>query len=390
VIDGSIQEAGDRFALTVHLTSTQGAASPRSWSFDVPRSRLSRLAETAAANIAAQFRAGAAAGPRTRLARLESTDPQAYVQYLRGRHILNRRAGAKKALPYLQEAVGREPTFAPAHAALGEAYLRVGIFSQRSARAEPWSNAEIAIRRALALDDSLAIAHATLGWLYMFRDWNWPLARAELGRAIELDPDDPNAHSNYAIYLRGAGRMDEAIEQRCLARDADPLSVELTTWLGNEYLFARRYADAVATFEAALDLEPAFIPALDGRADGLQRMGLGDRAAEAQIRLFNVRGDTKGAAVFEEIYRRQGYAAAVTYLDRKAIDDYSGNPERRAWNLAYTHARLGETNAALRYLAIAFEQRDPGLLQVRVDPDVDSLRADPRFQRLIAQLGIWP
>ncbi len=320
-----------------------------------------------------------------------SRDPQAYELYLRGRELLNRRAGARRvAVPYLERAVARDPTFAAAQAALGEAYLRSAIRAEPAERRQAWADADGAIRRALALDDALAAGHTTLGWLYLFRDWNWPMARAELVRAIELDPNDPNVHSNYATYLRGAGRMDEAITERRLARAAEPLRIDLTVWLGTEYVFARRYAEAVEAFEQALEIEPAYVPALDGLADVLARKGLYEQAAAAQVRLFTVRGNADLATGFDAAYQRGGYPAAAAWLDRRSLDEFSRRPDVNAWNLAYTHARLGDHEAALHWLGIALEQRDSGLLQVRVDPDVDGLRADPRFQAIVARMGIWP
>ena len=366
---------------------------------DSPRRRRGlALAFRAAAMLAAVVTAGSPLAQSNNLdsaqgqsANARPRDPQAYELYLRGRQLLNRRAGARKAaLPYLERAVARDPTFAPAQAALGEAYLRVANSAEPAEREQAWADADAAIRRALALDDTLAAGHATLGWLYLFRDWNWPMARAELVRAIELDPTDPNVHSNYATYLRGAGRMDEAIKERRLARAADPLRIDLTVWLGLEYLFARRYTEAIETFEQALELEPAYVPALDGLADGLARKGLYERAAAAQIRLFTVRGATGLAAGFDDQYRREGYRAAAAWLDRRSIEEFSRRPDVNAWNLAFTYARLEEHDAALRWLGIAFEQHATGLLQIRVDPDLDCLRADPRFQALVARMGIWP
>jgi tetratricopeptide (TPR) repeat protein len=135
--------------------------------------------------------------------------------------------------PYIQEA----------HALLGEAYLRQAIF-EPSRRAEAWPKAEAAARRALALDDGLSIAHTVFSRILLLRDWNFAAAAAEGLRAIELDRDAPDAQSAYALYLRSSGRVAEAIPERERAQRGDPLNAQLLIFLGDEYIFARRYDDA--------------------------------------------------------------------------------------------------------------------------------------------------
>lgn len=123
------------------------------------------------------------------------SDPEVRNIFLLARHHLDRRVGFRReAREYLEETVERAPDFAEAHALLGEAYLRQALFD-RPVRAEAWPKAEAAVRRALALDDNLATAHAVFSRILLLRDWNWPAAAAESLRAIELDPDAPDARA---------------------------------------------------------------------------------------------------------------------------------------------------------------------------------------------------
>jgi tetratricopeptide (TPR) repeat protein len=306
---------------------------------------------------------------------------------LLARHYLDRRVGfLREAREHLEATVERAPDFAEAHALLGEAYLRHALF-HRAQRAEAWPKAEAAVRRALALDDSLARAHEVLSRILLLRDWNWSGAAAESLRAIELDPDDPDARSAYALYLRSAGRPSEAIVERERARRADPLNPQRLIFLGDEYIFARRYRDAIETYERALMIERDYRPAVASLADVCMRAGRHADAAQWQWRSLTLRGQEDVAAAFDEVRRREGPRAAMEWLDRNNLGEFQRAPDEHLWDLAYTHARLGNREAALQFLQRAYEKRDTGLLQARVDPDLDSLRADPRFNELLRRIG---
>jgi tetratricopeptide (TPR) repeat protein len=314
-------------------------------------------------------------------------DPEVREMVLLARHYLDRRVGfLREAREHLEATVERAPDFAEAHALLGEAYLRHALF-HRAQRAEAWPKAEAAVRRALALDDSLARAHEVLSRILLLRDWNWSGAAAESLRAIELDPDDPDARSAYALYLRSAGRPSEAIVERERARRADPLNPQRLIFLGDEYIFARRYRDAIETYERALMIERDYRPAVASLADVCMRAGRHADAAQWQWRSLTLRGQEDVAAAFDEVRRREGPRAAMEWLDRNNLGEFQRAPDEHLWDLAYTHARLGNREAALQFLQRAYDKRDTGLLQARVDPDLDSLRADPRFNELLRRIG---
>lgn len=314
-------------------------------------------------------------------------DPEVRETFLLARHYLDRRVGFRReAREYLEATVERAPDFAEAHALLGEAYLRQALFD-RAQRAEAWPRAEAAVRRALALDDNLATAHAVFSRILLLRDWNWPAAAAESLRAIELDPDAPDARSAYALYLRSAGRAAEAIIERDRAQRADPLNPQWLTFLGDEYIFARRYQNAIEAYERALTLERDYRPAVAGLADVCMRAGRLADAAQWQWRWLTLRGQQDVAVAFDEVRQREGPRAAMDWLDRWNLGEFQRAPDRHLWDLAYTHARLGNRDAALQFLQRAYDTRDAGLLQARVDPDLDSLRADPRFAELLRRIG---
>jgi tetratricopeptide (TPR) repeat protein len=314
-------------------------------------------------------------------------DAEVRQPYLLARHLLDRRGEVREpARKYLEATIERAPDFAEAHALLGEAYLRQALF-EPSRRAEAWLSAEAAVKRALMLDKDLATAHAIFSRILLLRDWNWAAAESESLRAIQLDPEAPDARASYALYLRSVGRLAEAIVERGRAQRADPLNPQWLVFLGDEYLFARRYHDAIVAYERALELERDYRPAVASLADGWERVGRHGDAAEWQWRSLILRGQKNLAAAFDEVRQREGPRAAIEWLDRWNLSKFQGDPSAHLWDLAFTHARLGNREAALVFLQRAYDQRDPGMLQARIDPDLDSLRSDDRFSSLLQRIA---
>lgn len=326
------------------------------------------------------------AGPPKR----RTVDPTAQELYLKGRYHLNQRAGGReKALGLFEQAIARDPEFAAAHAGLADAYLRMAGWGPLPAP-EAWARAESAARRALELDEQLAEAHGSMGMIWLFRHWNWAEAEKEFLRALALDPVQPETHARFAHYLRATGRLEDSIRERTRALELAPLRADLIMALGVEHLFARRHQAALEQFKAALELDTRSLPALRWLAATYELRGMYPEAAAAQLRVFNLEEQPEAGERFRRLYQTKGYLAAARFVDEEAIARFKRRPGRQSWNLAYSYARLGQNDEAFRYLEIAYEERDPGLLQIRVDPDFDNLRADARYHRLVQRIGFPP
>jgi len=286
----------------------------------------------------------------------------------------------------LESTIERAPGLAEAHALLGEVRLRQALYD-RAGRAESWTDAETSVRRALALDDGLATAHAVLSRILLLRDWNWAGAAEESRRAIELDPTASDARSAHALYLQSAGRLAEALVERERAYRADPLNPQSLVFLGDAYLFSRRYVEAARAYEQALELERDYRPAVASLADVFERMGRDADAATWRSRLFVLRAQQDLASAFDDVREREGPRAAIRWLDERNLEEFQRSADEHLWAIGYTHARLGNVDAAILFLQRAYERRDPWLLQARVDPDLNSLRADQRFTELLNRIG---
>jgi tetratricopeptide (TPR) repeat protein len=168
---------------------------------------------------------------------------------------------------------------------------------------------------------------------------------------------------------------------------ADPLNPQSLVFLGDAYLFSRRYDEAERAYERALELERDYRPAVASLADVFERMGRDADAAAWRSRLLMLRGEQDLVSAFDDVREREGARAAIRWLDRRNLEEFQRSPDEHLWGIAYTHARLGNVDAAILFLQRAYERRAPGLLQARVDPDLDGLRTDPRFTELLDRIG---
>jgi tetratricopeptide (TPR) repeat protein len=314
-------------------------------------------------------------------------DPDVRHALLLARHHLDRRVNFRQQTrESLEFAIERAPDLAEAHALLGEVRLRQALYD-RDSRPEAWTDAETSVRRALALDDRLATAHAVLSRILLLRDWNWGGAAEESLRAIQLDPSAADARSARALYLQSAGRLAEAIVERERVYRADPLNPQSLVFLGDAYVFSHRYDEATRAYERALELERDYRPAVASLADVFERLGRDADAAAWHSRLFMLRGQQDLVSAFDDVREREGARAAIHWLDRRNLEEFQRSPDEHLWGIAYTHARLGNVDAAILFLQRAYDRREPGLLQARVDPDLDSLRTDRRFTELLDRIG---
>ena len=255
---------------------------------------------------------------------------------------------------------------------------------------EAWAKARAAATHALQLDESLAEAHVQLGAILLHRDWNWTEAEKEFKRALELNPNSSRAHDGYSGYLRAIGRTEEAIKEKLHALELDPLDVNLILGVGTHYAFAGRYNEAVEYLRKALEMSPDHVLSQFWLAFVYEEKGMHEEAAAEMVKYLTLQQKTELADVFERIYEKEGYKAAVTFLDRKIVDEELKRSRPDSHLLSYKYARLGEHDKAFQWLERAYEDRTPLLLRLRIDPDFDPIRDDPRFQDLLRRMNFPP
>jgi TolB-like protein/tetratricopeptide (TPR) repeat protein len=333
-----------------------------------------------------------------RLEHKPTPNAEAHEAYLRAYYFFDKddKEGATKCLQYFQEATAKDSGYAAAYAGLSRCYqlaYNFDLFSEREAT----SKAEAAAKKAVQLDDELAEAHAEMGDYYLGLVWDYSAAEREYKRALELDPNSSIAHSYYSFLLVDLGRTEQALKEIRRARELDPLSLDIADNAGWRLLSSRRYDEAVAQFRSVLEMNPNYRRARWGLARTYELKGMYKEAISECLKipaLPNIDPFTKAhfkrrCSLYEKIYATSGgerFNRSWFQSARQEIKD-GINRDDDAYSIATLYAETGENEKALDLLERAYARHDSELLQLKVDPRLDSLRSGPRFQDLLRRMN---
>jgi DNA-binding winged helix-turn-helix (wHTH) protein/Flp pilus assembly protein TadD len=324
----------------------------------------------------------------TRL-KLADKNSQVYQLYTTGRYFWNKRTveGLRRSIECFEQATMQDATFAPAYAGLADAYVLLDSYGVESSR-QAYPSAKAAALRSLQLDDFLPEAHASLGMVSFFYEWDWTKAETEFRRAIELDPNYAMARSWYALDLVAMGRPDEALDQVQQAHNLDPLSLIIDTEVGWVYYSSRRFPQAIEAFRNVIDLDQHF-------ARAHTRLGMAYTAQKdfaLAVREFKKAQELSGPDAYVD--GLLGYALALTgdkNAARKLLTELTERSRHQyvpAFSMALICLGLGERDHALDWLNKAFEERPTYMVYAKTDPLLDSIRPDPRFSALVTRMGL--
>ena len=329
---------------------------------------------------------------RKQLAKRPTENVEAYHSYLKGRYCWNKRTDeeVKKAIEYFQKAIQADAAYALAYAGLADAYLILGSFGVATlAPKEAFPKARAAVERALELDDTLAEAHATLGYCLASYDWDWKSSEREFKRALDLKPGYAVAHHWYGfIYLAAMGQLDEAIAQLQQANELDPLALPIASNIGLLLYVARRYDEALEQFQHSLEMDRSFIYTHWERALTYEQCGRYDEA----IAGFEKAIALSGTSVLPRVLLARTYALAGRKSEATAllaeVSELPAHTYVSPYRIAAVHAALGDKDRAFKWLEHAYDGHDGWLTWLAIDPVVDSLRSDPRLEDLLNRLGL--
>jgi TolB-like protein/DNA-binding winged helix-turn-helix (wHTH) protein/Tfp pilus assembly protein PilF len=382
VVEGSVRLAAGKVRITVQLVEAATDESLWTETYDGAAADILGIQDRVAGSIARALRMELEA-------RTKDIPPAAFHAYLKGRHHWNQRTEKDflKAIEYFNEATGLAPSYAEAYAGLADTYSLLSVYNlQRPDRAMP--TAKKAALEALRVDPGLAEAHASLGQILFLYDWNWAEAEREFEKAIALNPAYAGTYQWYGVYLMAMNRPDEALRTIRQALELDPVSLSLNENLGWALYVARRYPEAIEQFRKTLELDPEFGPAL--RYLGLTELYLG-RYAEALETLERARTALSGTPeVQSDLALAHALGGEKDEAERMldALTKESGGRYISPFLIASFHTGLGNFEQALDWLEKAFDERAANVVFIGVDPSFDPLRAHPRFQALLARIGL--
>lgn len=392
VVDGSVRRGGPALRITARLTSTKDGYQVWSETFDRQASDVIAIQEEIAAAIAhrvGQGEGGTAPANTTRQ-RSEVADAQAYDLYLRGRYHWHRRTESdlRQAIQLLEESVERAPDYARGWAGLGDAYAVSGFYDYRQP-AEAFPRAEDAARRALRLDPGLAGPYATIGYVNLYHRWNWSVADSQFRRAISIEPTYSTAHQWLGNLLTAMGRFDEAEDAMRAAQQLDPLSLIANAALGWVYFHAGRFDEAVAQCQRTLLLDPNFQLAHMWMALAETQRGRHAEALQAareSVRLGG--GSALPFTVLAYVTARAGARDSAQAMLAELLQRERRGLYTPSYELAIVHSALGDTALALARLERAFDERSHSMAFLRVDPQLEGLRGEPRYRTLVRKVGL--
>ena len=389
ILEGTVRKAGNRLRITVQLTNVADGRTLWSERYDREMADVFAIQDEIAGTIVRTLRS-------TLLGDLGDPTPvrytrnvRAYSLYLKGRYWWNRRTQADIAegIRYFEQAIAEDPDYALAYSGLADSYA-LDLDYRGAPVAEGMERAKSEARRAIQLDDSLAEAHTSLGWVTFIYDWDWVTAEREFRRAIELNPRYSTARQWYAWNLLAMGRFDEALSEGRVAVDLDPASVSIRRSLGWLQYYCRQHDAALENLRRALTMDPTAEET--HRLLGLVYMQTGkydDAAAAFRESIANSSNAVLAFAGLGHVAALRGRPdearAVLDELQKRARTQYVSPVA-----MVGLQARLGENDAAFEELDRAYAERRGWLTYLRIEPLLDGLRGDPRFQRLLERMRL--
>ena len=391
VVEGTVMHSGDRVRITAQLIEASTDHHLWAASYDRDLQNVLSMQEEVTRAIVSEVRVKLTAQEQARLASMHPINPEAFQLWLKGRYYwykLNPE-GLQKAIEYFQQALEKDPTYAPAYAGLADSYNLLAFFNVFPPR-EVMPKAKAAAVKALELDDNLAEAHVSLGWAGFTYDLDWPAAGKHFERAIVLNPAYPLAHSYYSLYLGALGRPEEGLTEAKRALDLDPVSPAINHYVIVQLYLARRFDEAIEQCRKTLELDPSFTPVHGTLAEVYSAKGM-YREALAEYEEYSALsgGSPRSTAFVGYAHARLGQRSqAFRVLEQlRAASKQKYVP---ALSFAIVYVGLGEKEQAFLWLEKAYDERTNSLAYLKVQATWDPLRSDPRFADLVRRIGLPP
>jgi DNA-binding winged helix-turn-helix (wHTH) protein/TolB-like protein/Flp pilus assembly protein TadD len=370
VLEGSIQRSGDKMRVTVRLLSVRDGTALWAYKCDEVCTDLFELQDSISEEVAGALMLKLTGRERERLTKRHTESVEAYQAYIKGRYFWNKRTPEdfKKAAEQFQQAIAIDPNYALGYAGLADCYF----FSSEGEKTVE------ALSKAIELDDRLVEAITTQAY-YLSVQWD--------KRAIELNPNYPPARHWYAFHLAALGRFPEAIEEINRARELDPLSLIINTDVGHILYFSRRYDQAIEAYRRVLDMEPNFSVARWRLGEAYEQKGMyGEAIAEYEKAISISKNPT-----IESWLGRACALAGQRDEARSILGEtkkiYKRDP-RWCYSIAIIYEGLGEKELAFEWLEKDYKNKGANLALLKVEPMLDSLRSDPRFNELLKRIGL--
>jgi TolB-like protein len=384
LIEGSVNTIGDTVRITIQLID--GPTDAHIWADEYDRDLRDVLVllSRVAASVAEQVEVSLAPDVEERLHSAKPVNPELHDLYMRGRYSFGSftASGVAKSIEYFEEAITIDPEYAPAWAGLSGSHVLAGYIGYVPP-AEAMPAAEREAEHAIVLDPYESTAHTSLAWVRLF-EFDLEAARTIFERALELNPNDVDSLHGFGDVLTITGDVDLGLEYVIRSRNNDPFSPVWGHAVIAHLHLMRRFEESIEQADDILDIYPR--PAVwSVRGSACWQLGRYEEAVENYRRALVAMPDH--LAAFETAYTKDGPFGAVRAL-ADATADVAGAAGTAPLGIALRYARVGDADKAMAWLEQAYEKRSPDLIYVGVRPELEFLHADPRFENLLARLGV--
>jgi serine/threonine-protein kinase len=388
IVEGSVRKAGDRLRITAQLINVADGYHLWSDRFDREIEDVFAIQDEVTLAIVEKLKIRLFGKLKTRVFKHRLDDPEAYNLYLMGRYYLNKRTEDElhKSITYFEEMIENDPLSSLGYAGLADAYNSLGYFNFMSAD-EAYTKAKAAAEKALAMDKTLAEAHASLASVKMFYDWKLMEVEHEFRQAIRYNPSYVTAYHRLAFALSALGRHDEASHEINQARMLDPLSPAITTAAGWVFYLARQYDQAIELCKETQGMDPNFHVAHVVSGLALMEKGLLDESISAFEKALELEGrDIATLAYLGTACARAGRENASQKILQE-MDMIARRKHVPSFYRAVLLTGMGKNEQALEWLEKSIEARIPWMIFLKVWPILDGLKSDPKFTDLLDRLG---
>jgi DNA-binding winged helix-turn-helix (wHTH) protein/tetratricopeptide (TPR) repeat protein len=387
VLVGRVFDLDNRLMINIELVNVADGTQLWTKQFSSQLSNIVGAQEEIAREVAQKLKLGSASEQQA-LSNRYAENIEVYQLYLKGRALWNERTeeALYRAIEYFEQAIELDPSYALAHVGIADCYIMLNAYSILLPK-DSVPQMVAAVRSALELDDSLAEAHASLGYIKTFHYWDWQGAEDEFKLAIKLNPNYANAHHWYSLHLKDLGRYDEAIRELIYAQRLDPLSPTINIEIGLCLYMMRQYDQAIVQGEKILNLHPDFFvsPYVLGLA--YAQTGRYDDAIEATQKCLDQLYHPEALGHLGYIYGRAGKRSEA----RKVLDKLKFIAKKRyvkPYFIALIYMGLNDKERALDWLKKAYLDRDENLALLGSDPRGDCLRSHPSFSNLLQKISL--
>jgi len=385
LLEGSVRKAENRLRVTAQLIRTSDGAHLWSKRYDRNLTDVFAIQDEIALAIVSQLKLNLFGGEEHRIVRHPTVHLEAYNQYLRGRHLLNRRKREDiyTAISYFENAIEFDSLYALGYIGLADAYALLPVYASEPQQTA-YPKAKEVLSKALEINDQMGEAHASLGWIKLLADWDWSGAEQAFQRAVSLNPGYATAYHWFGYLYMIMGKFDKSIPIVTRALELDPLSPVINRVIGDVFCNARQYDKAIPALRKTLDLEPCmpFGHSILGLC--YQQKSMYNEALEAYSKEKECREDSaKTDYLFGVVYAKMGEMEKARQILGKLKDR-----DAKGGGMAQLYFALGDNENGFKMLEEMYNDHDTWLIFIHTHPGFDDVRSHPRFRNIIKKIRL--